>query len=252
MGTTWWLWSAVREHRGPGAVQQRHRLQRRARVCEAGKCTSPVSTAPAAGSEAPVAVPPPAVAPAPEGAPTEGTPPDATPPVAPAVPVAPAATPPPLAPVLAAPVGAQIAPLAAPPGAVTLLGKDEPQTRKRSRAAMVSGIIMVSIGPIALLGALAASSSQQNCDDDLSRDYPDHRLPTSERYRVDACNAYSVPLFYLFGIGGAVLTRSRHSADHLRRQKCCPPRRCQAACTCCRGRTAIPAAFGCASICRAP
>jgi hypothetical protein len=55
------------------------------------------------------------------------------------------------------------------------------------------------------LGALAAKNAQERCDTNLQRDYPDHRLPTSERYREEECNDYSVPL-YLFGIGGAVLT----------------------------------------------
>ena len=70
---------------------------------------------------------------------------------------------------------------------------------------MIAGIAMVSVGPIALLGALAAKNGQERCDDNLERDYPDHRLPPSERYRVNECNDYSLPL-YLFGIGGLVLT----------------------------------------------
>jgi hypothetical protein len=70
---------------------------------------------------------------------------------------------------------------------------------------MVGGIVMVSVGPIALLGAVAARNAQERCDDRLSSDYPDHVLPPSERYRAEECDAYSVPV-YLFGIGGAVLT----------------------------------------------
>lgn len=70
---------------------------------------------------------------------------------------------------------------------------------------MIAGIAMVSVGPIALLGALAAKNGQERCDDSLARDYPDHRLPPSERYRVDQCNEYSAPL-YVFGIGGLVMT----------------------------------------------
>jgi hypothetical protein len=70
---------------------------------------------------------------------------------------------------------------------------------------MILGIAMVSVGPIALLGALAARNAQERCDSAIERDYPDHRLPTSERYRVEDCDGYSVPV-YLFGIGGAVLT----------------------------------------------
>ena len=81
---------------------------------------------------------------------------------------------------------------------------DEPTTARRSKPAMVAGIIMVSIVPVALLGALAAKSAQDKCDSNLARDYPTHVLPTSERYREDDCNAYSVPFFAL-SIGGAVL-----------------------------------------------
>lgn len=70
---------------------------------------------------------------------------------------------------------------------------------------MIAGIAMVSVGPVALLAALAAKNAQNRCDDALQRDYPDHRLPPSERYRVDDCNGYSVPL-YAFSIGGALLS----------------------------------------------
>lgn len=70
---------------------------------------------------------------------------------------------------------------------------------------MIVGVVMVSVGPIALLGALAARNGQERCDNALEHDYPDHRLPPSERYRVEDCDSYSVPI-YLFGIGGAVLT----------------------------------------------
>jgi hypothetical protein len=92
-----------------------------------------------------------------------------------------------------------------PPAALSPLGQDEPQTRRRSRNAMIGGIVMVSVGPIALLGALAAKNSQEKCDTSLAQSYPDHRLPTSERYRADECDSYSVPV-YVFGIGGALLT----------------------------------------------
>jgi len=81
---------------------------------------------------------------------------------------------------------------------------DEPQTHRRSKPAMVAGIVMVSTAPIALLAALAASNSQDSCDSRLQSDYPGGVLPTSQRYRVDDCNGYSVPM-YVFGIGGAVL-----------------------------------------------
>ena len=70
---------------------------------------------------------------------------------------------------------------------------------------MIVGVVMASVGPIALLGAVSAKNSQETCDDNIARDYPDHRLPTSERYRVDECNAYSLP-FYVLSIGGGLLT----------------------------------------------
>jgi hypothetical protein len=69
---------------------------------------------------------------------------------------------------------------------------------------MIGGIVMVSVAPIAFLVAVAAKNAQKDCDDALERDYPDHVLPTSERYRVDKCNGYSAPL-YVFGIGGALM-----------------------------------------------
>ena len=138
------------------------------RVCDAGKCKSPAP---------PVAASP-------------GTPEGATPPAS----AEPASAPAP-----------QAAPTVQAPAAATApLGPDEPEVRRRSRTAMVSGIIMVSVGPLALLGALAAKNAQDNCDQTLDRDYPTHMLPTSEKYRVDDCNAYSVP-FYAFSISGAVL-----------------------------------------------
>ncbi len=64
---------------------------------------------------------------------------------------------------------------------------------------------MVSVGPLSLLAALAAKSSQDRCDEDLERDYPDHVVPTSERYRTERCDSYTTPI-YVLGIGGALLT----------------------------------------------
>lgn len=155
------------------------------RVCDAGKCTAPLPAAPAAPPGTDAAAP--------------GT--DAAAPGAGATPTAaPAAA--------AAPVNLQLqsSPSEAPPvDASTPRARDEPRTKRRSRNAMVGGIVMVSVGPIALLAALAAKNAQETCDASLDRDYPDHRLPPSERYREAECNDYSVPL-YLFGIGGAVLT----------------------------------------------
>jgi len=141
------------------------------RVCDAGKCTSP-----------------------PEGA-------QATPPATDGAAPAPAPATAPVAPTTAAPPQ-QVAPT--PPAATAPLGQDEPQVRRRSRPAMIGGILMASVGPIALLGALAAKNSQDNCDQKLQQDYPNNVLPTSEKYRVNDCNAYSLPV-YIFSIGGALL-----------------------------------------------
>jgi hypothetical protein len=165
------------------------------RVCDAGKCTSPAAALPPApaappGSEAPAGAPSPAAADA-------GAPPADGQPSAPPSPSAPPAA-----------VELQLEPApntAAPLAATAPLEADAPTTHRRSRNAMIMGIVMVSVGPIALLGALAAKNGQERCDTALERDYPDHRLPPSERYRVDDCNSYSVPL-YVFGIGGALLT----------------------------------------------
>lgn len=168
------------------------------RVCEAGKCTSPASALPPAP-------------PAPPGSEAAATPPSPADSNAPAAGEAPV---PPPAPATAAPPAAgsgidlqvQTGPdPSAPPGATAPLERDEPHTQRRSKGAMVAGVVMVSVGPIALLGALAARNGQERCDTALERDYPDHRLPPSERYRVEDCDSYSLPV-YLFGIGGAVLT----------------------------------------------
>jgi hypothetical protein len=163
------------------------------RVCEAGKCTSPPNASPPApaGSEVretpqPGSDSPPAADGAGPAKPSEGT----------------SA----LAPAPSSASDVRVQPPAEDPDArAPALESDEPKTRRRSRSAMVAGIAMVSVGPIALLAALAAKNAQNRCDDALQRDYPDHRLPPSERFRVDDCNAYSTPL-YVFGIGGALLS----------------------------------------------
>lgn len=69
---------------------------------------------------------------------------------------------------------------------------------------MITGIVMVSVGPLALLGALAANSAQDDCDEGLERDYPDHMVPSSQGYRLERCDSYTAPL-YVLGIGGALL-----------------------------------------------
>jgi hypothetical protein len=92
----------------------------------------------------------------------------------------------------------------APLGATVALGQDEPATRRRSKAAMATGIVFLSIAPIALLGALTAKNAQERCDNELQTQYPGHILPVSERYRAERCDDYSLPI-YVLGIGGAVL-----------------------------------------------
>lgn len=158
------------------------------RVCEAGKCTAPMPPAP----------PPPdsAVEPA-AAAPRSGAALDA----ATATEPAPAAVAPSAAPLASPPPRRAAArqPAAAPPRVA-----DEPQVLRRNRPVMILGIVMASIGPLALLGSLAASNSQDNCDEQLEEDYPDHIVPTSQQYRLDRCDGYSVPL-YVLGIGGGVL-----------------------------------------------
>ncbi|RYZ04435.1 MAG: hypothetical protein EOO73_23560 [Myxococcales bacterium] len=145
------------------------------RVCEEGKCTSP--PAPAGAAARPVPAEAPAAAEAP--APVPGTP--------------------------EAPLPAEVVPPEPAPVAATApLGEDEPAMRRRSKAAMTTGIVLLSIAPIALLGALAAKNAQEQCDDELQNRYPGHVLPTSERYRAERCDGYSAPL-YVLGIGGAVL-----------------------------------------------
>jgi hypothetical protein len=69
----------------------------------------------------------------------------------------------------------------------------------------VGGIIMASVGPVALIAALVAKGAQESCDQRLTSDYPSHVLPPSERYRVKECDSYSVPM-YTLGIAGAVIT----------------------------------------------
>lgn len=164
------------------------------RVCEGGKCTSPAAAPPTAPPAATDAVP--AEGAAPEGAtpaPAEGSP-------APEQPPAPEAAP-------AARLDAGPDPSAPAPTLVAAtkpLGSDEPEVRRRNRTMMVGGIVMVSVGPVALLGALAARSSQEDCDKALEQRYPDHQVPSYDSGSLDRCDNYTVPI-YLLGIGGAVL-----------------------------------------------
>jgi hypothetical protein len=91
-----------------------------------------------------------------------------------------------------------------PPEAVRPLGADEPQVRRRNRGMMIGGIVMVSVGPLALLGALSARNSQEECDNDLENQYPNHVVPAYDEAALERCDSYSLPI-YLLGIGGAVL-----------------------------------------------
>jgi hypothetical protein len=92
----------------------------------------------------------------------------------------------------------------APAAATKPLGADEPEVRRRNRNMMVGGIVMVSIGPVALLGALSARSSQEDCDNALERRYPNHQVPSYDKTSLERCDSYTVPI-YVLGIGGAVL-----------------------------------------------
>jgi hypothetical protein len=91
-----------------------------------------------------------------------------------------------------------------PPEAVQPLGADEPAVRRRNRGMMIGGIVMASIGPLALLGALSARNSQQDCDSALEDDYPNHVVPAYDKEALERCDGYTVPV-YVLGIGGAVL-----------------------------------------------
>lgn len=168
------------------------------RICEEGKCTSPSAVTPAPTPVPPPA--PPATAPAPPPVPE-------APPVAHAAPEAPEAPPPDEAPPRSSgPRDAQelYALGSAPPAATAPLAEDEPVRRRRNAPLMVTGIVMLSVTPVALLGALAARNAQVDCDRELQEDYPGHILPESERYRAERCDDYSASV-YVLGIGGAVL-----------------------------------------------
>jgi hypothetical protein len=166
------------------------------RVCDAGKCTAPEAVAPPATPAPATGEPVPADPATPgETPPAEGQPTTEPPPAPEAAPVTPQ---PPLdaGPDPGAPV--------APPAAVKPLGADEPAVRRRNRNMMVGGIVMVSVGPVALLGALSARNSQENCDEQLESQYPSHMVPSYDAGALERCDNYTVPI-YLFGIGGAVL-----------------------------------------------
>lgn len=137
------------------------------RVCDAGKCTAPKRSTPAPSTGAGNA----------DAATAAG-------PGAGAVSAAPS---------LATPLVPE-----APPK------REEPPVPRRSRFAMTAGVFMVSIAPFALIGAAVARNSQSDCDAAIDRDYPDHRLPTSQKFRVDQCNGYSTPI-YVLAIGGGAL-----------------------------------------------
>lgn len=154
------------------------------RVCEAGKCTAPAAP--------PETATPPATT---EPAPAAGEPVPAA-----AEPVPAAAEPRRVANDRREPAERREAPAAA----TAALAPDEPVTLRRSKPAMVAGIVMISVTPIALLGALSAKNAQDKCDERLQRDYPGFMLPESQRYREEDCNSYS-PAVYALGIGGAVL-----------------------------------------------
>lgn len=166
------------------------------RVCEAGKCTWPAPTGNAPSSASG------------EGA---ATPADAAPPETGAPAGAGHDDAPTGAPDSASPAAGRSLDTAPDPGfqegpalATQSLGQDEPRTRRRNRGLMVGGIVMASVGPLALLGALSARNSQKTCDEALEHRYPNGTLPESERARVERCDSYTTPL-YVLGIGGAAL-----------------------------------------------
>lgn len=161
------------------------------RVCEAGKCTMPPPTpeaAPTPAVVAPVAAEAPAIAATPEAQP-------AAPAAASAEPGTPAAT--------TTPAAATPAATPAPALAVEPL-PEQPKLVRKSKPLMVTGIILSSVAPVALLAALAARNSQIDCDDALARTYPDHVVPAYARYEVERCDDYTTTM-YAFGIAGGVM-----------------------------------------------
>jgi hypothetical protein len=137
------------------------------RVCEEGACVSP----PAAAAALPPAPPAPSGA-----APVAGAAP------APAAAAAPAAAPAPLAPV-----------------ASTFVAPPVPTTQRHNSGMMAVGIVMVSIGPIALLAAMVTSFNKADCE---SYD-PIFDASGSSSSRDSNCGRYNTPLYVslLSGVG---------------------------------------------------
>jgi hypothetical protein len=81
---------------------------------------------------------------------------------------------------------------------------EQPKTMKRSRGAMVTGIVLSSIAPFALLGAYSAGESQELCDQELEDRYPNHVVPSYERDAVERCDEYTTTMWVL-GVSGVVL-----------------------------------------------
>ncbi len=163
------------------------------RVCEGGKCVSPAPAspvtpvAPAAAAAEPVAPQP--VAPAADGA-------APAPAAEPAPATAPAA--------VAAPAPAPVV-LSQPASSPNELPPPAPAPAKNPRrGALITGIVLTSIAPLAFLGALSAHNSQDECDRELEQRYPNHIVPSWDSESVDRCDEYTTTMWVL-GVGGGVL-----------------------------------------------
>lgn len=80
----------------------------------------------------------------------------------------------------------------------------EEATQRRSRSAMIIGIVLASVAPLALLGSVSAVNDQADCDRALEDRYPNHIVPPSEKAAVERCDEYTTTAWVL-GLGGAAM-----------------------------------------------
>lgn len=170
------------------------------RVCEGGKCVSPPPATPVAPAAA--AAPAPAPAAPPVATETDGSaPPPAAPAAGPAVAPGPAPAPAAVAPPAAAPIALS---QPAPPPSEVPPPELPPPPKNPRRGALITGIVLTSIAPLAFLGALSAHNSQDDCDRELESRYPNHIVPSYASAELERCDEYTTTMWVL-GIGGGVL-----------------------------------------------
>jgi len=80
----------------------------------------------------------------------------------------------------------------------------EPQTERRDKPMMVSGIILVAVAPLALLGAVMAGMDYSGCRYGLDKRLRDGTLPVATRDEVERCEERETAA-WLLGVGGALL-----------------------------------------------